>query len=131
MIRHTADRAQTNTICSSVDPWHEGAVVTGDRIYIGFQSKDPDQRHIFIQTMRRDETMGRDGATKTDDTVSIILDTYGIRLTGFFHAGRSDRSGAPLDVPALAGHAGSRILVSQEIELVFSKRRIKSVRGQS
>jgi hypothetical protein len=59
-------------------------IVTGDRIYFGFQCKDPDPRHISIHTMRRDETMGRDGATKTDDTVSIILDTYGDRRTGYF-----------------------------------------------
>ena len=66
---------------------HEDAVVAGDRIYIGFQCKDRDPRHISIQTMRRDETMRRDGATKTDDTVRIILDTYGDPLTGyFFHA---------------------------------------------
>src|SRR5256885_995447 len=34
--------------------------------------------------MRRDETMGRSGATLTDDTVSIVLDTYGDRRTGYF-----------------------------------------------
>jgi hypothetical protein len=34
VIRHTADRAQTNTICSSVDPWHEGSVINdqGDQV---------------------------------------------------------------------------------------------------
>jgi hypothetical protein len=58
-----------------------------------FSARTPDPRHVSIQTMRRDETMRRDGATKTEDTVSIILDTYGDRLTGyFFHAERSDRS---------------------------------------
>ena len=34
--------------------------------------------------MRRDETMGRDGQTKSDDTVSILLDTYGDHRTGYF-----------------------------------------------
>jgi hypothetical protein len=36
VIRHTADRAQTNTICSSVDPWHEGAVVNEHGDQVGF-----------------------------------------------------------------------------------------------
>src|SRR5215467_2443265 len=59
-------------------------LMTGDNIYFGFLCRDPDPRHISIHTMRRDETMGRDGSTKTDDTVSIILDTYGDRRTGYF-----------------------------------------------
>src|SRR5215813_6716715 len=59
-------------------------IVTDDSIYFGFLCKDPKPRHISIHTMRRDETMGRDGATKTDDTVSIILDTYGDHRTGYF-----------------------------------------------
>jgi hypothetical protein len=59
-------------------------ILTDDSIYFGFRCKDPDPRHISIHTMRRDETMGRDGATKTDDTVSIILDTYGDHRTGYF-----------------------------------------------
>ena len=36
VIRHTADRAQTNTICSSVDPWHEGSVVNDREDQVGF-----------------------------------------------------------------------------------------------
>jgi len=34
VVRHTADRAQSNTFCSSVDPWHEGAVINkeGDQV---------------------------------------------------------------------------------------------------
>ena len=59
-------------------------IVTGERIYFGFSCHDPDPRHISLHTMRRDETMGRDGETKSDDTVSIVLDTYGDRRTGYF-----------------------------------------------
>jgi hypothetical protein len=59
-------------------------IVAGDRIYFGFACKDPRPGHIAIHTMRRDETMGRDGATKTDDTISIVLDTYGDHRTGYF-----------------------------------------------
>src|SRR5262249_13205666 len=36
VIRHTADRAQTNTICSSVDPWHEGSLINDRRDQVGF-----------------------------------------------------------------------------------------------
>jgi hypothetical protein len=36
VLRHTADRAQTNTICSSVDPWHEGSVVNDHGDQVGF-----------------------------------------------------------------------------------------------
>jgi hypothetical protein len=36
VLRHTADRAQTNTICSSVDPWHEGSVVNEHGDQVGF-----------------------------------------------------------------------------------------------
>ena len=36
ILRHTADRAQTNTICSSVDPWHEGSVINDRRDQVGF-----------------------------------------------------------------------------------------------
>ena len=34
VIRHTADRGQTSTVCSSVDPWHESSVVNdhGDQV---------------------------------------------------------------------------------------------------
>lgn len=59
-------------------------LVANDRIYFGFLCRDPDSRHTSIHTMRRDETMGQDGQTKSDDTVSIVLDTYGDRRTGYF-----------------------------------------------
>ena len=59
-------------------------ILATGRIYFGFQCKDPDPRHISVHTMRRDETMGREGETKTDDTLSIVLDTYGDRRTGYF-----------------------------------------------
>jgi hypothetical protein len=53
-------------------------IVTGDRIYFGFTCKDPDPRRIAIHTMRRD------GDMTGDDTVSMVLDTYGDRRTGYF-----------------------------------------------
>ncbi|MGB8582512.1 MAG: discoidin domain-containing protein [Candidatus Sulfotelmatobacter sp.] len=36
VIRHTADRAQTTTICSSVDPWHDSTVVNQGGDQVGF-----------------------------------------------------------------------------------------------
>src|SRR6266436_4180323 len=53
-------------------------VVTRDRVYFGFLCKDPDPRRIAVHTMRRDAVM------TGDDTVSIVLDTYGDRRTGYF-----------------------------------------------
>jgi len=53
-------------------------IVTSDRLYLGFTCKDPDPRRIAIHTMQRD------GDVTGDDTVSIVLDTYGDRRTGYF-----------------------------------------------
>lgn len=36
VLRHSADRAQTNTICSSVDPWHESSVMNREGDQVGF-----------------------------------------------------------------------------------------------
>jgi hypothetical protein len=36
VIRHTADRGQTTTVCSSVDPWHEASVVNDHGDQVGF-----------------------------------------------------------------------------------------------
>jgi hypothetical protein len=53
-------------------------IVTSDHIYFGFLCKDPDPHRIAIHTMRRD------GEMEGDDTVSIVLDTYGDGRTGYF-----------------------------------------------
>jgi len=36
VVRHTSDRAQSNTYCSSVDPWHESTVVNHQGDQVGF-----------------------------------------------------------------------------------------------
>jgi len=36
VVRHTTDRAQTNTYCSSVDPWHDSTVVNKRGDQVGF-----------------------------------------------------------------------------------------------
>jgi hypothetical protein len=53
-------------------------IVTADRIFFGVECKDPDPSRIAVHTMRRD------GDMTGDDTVSIVLDTYGDRRTGYF-----------------------------------------------
>jgi hypothetical protein len=36
VVHHTADRAQSNTICSSVDPWHTASVINDRADQVGF-----------------------------------------------------------------------------------------------
>ena len=57
----------------------EVSVLVGDdAIYFGFTCHDPHPEAIAIHTMRRD------GDLAGDDTVSVVLDTYGDRRTGYF-----------------------------------------------
>jgi hypothetical protein len=49
-----------------------------DTIYFGFRCKDAEPNRIAVHTMRRD------GDLTGDDTVSIVLDTFGDRRTGYF-----------------------------------------------
>src|SRR5713101_4266959 len=114
-------------------------VVTRDRIYFGFQCKDPDLGHISIHTMRRDETMGRGGGTKTDDTVSVILDTYGDRRTGYFFqinaAGTrtdgliSDPQSASLDWDGIWDARTARTADGWSAEIVIPSRTLSFTRG--
>jgi len=53
-------------------------IITGDHLYFGFVCKDPNPRAIAVHTMQRD------GDMTGDDTVSIVLDTFGDRRTGYF-----------------------------------------------
>jgi hypothetical protein len=53
-------------------------LLTADRLYLGFTCKDPDPGRIAVHTMQRD------GDMTGDDTVSIVLDTYDDRRTGYF-----------------------------------------------
>src|SRR5438132_6399186 len=64
-------------------------IVTSDRIYFGSTCKDPDPRRIAIHTMQRD------GDMTGDDTVSIVLDTYGDHRTGYFF--QINSAGARID----------------------------------
>jgi len=50
----------------------------GNDLYFGFYCRDPNPAAIAIRTLRRD------GPMAGDDTVGIVLDTYGDRRTGYF-----------------------------------------------
>lgn len=54
------------------------AIVTRNAIYFGFRCVDPEPRRVATHTMRRDDDMNG------NDTVSIVLDTYGDRRSGYF-----------------------------------------------
>ncbi len=64
-------------------------IITGYWIYFGFVCRDPEPDRIAIHTMRRDDSM--DG----DDTVALVLDTYGDGKTGYWF--RVNAAGARAD----------------------------------
>lgn len=47
-------------------------------VYVAFECLDPEPRQLAVHTMQRD------GDVEGDDFVSIVLDTYGDRRTGYF-----------------------------------------------
>ena len=53
-------------------------LVSGDALYFGFICHDPNPKAVAVHTQQRD------GDLTGDDTVSIVLDTYGDRRTGYF-----------------------------------------------
>jgi hypothetical protein len=60
-----------------------------NQLYIGFECTDPDPKAIAVHTMQRD------GNLQGDDTVAIVLDTYGDHRTGYFF--RVNAAGARVD----------------------------------
>lgn len=60
-----------------------------ENIYFAFECADPDPRQIAIHTLQRD------GDVSGDDFISIALDTYGDRRTGYFF--RINAEGARVD----------------------------------
>lgn len=53
-------------------------LITQDALYFGFVCHDPHPKRIAIHTMQRD------GDQEGDDSVAIVLDTYGDHRTGYF-----------------------------------------------
>ncbi len=64
-------------------------LLTEDTLYLGFTCRDPEPGKIAIHTMRRD------GDIDGDDSVGIVLDTYGDRRTGYFF--RANAAGTRVD----------------------------------
>jgi hypothetical protein len=64
-------------------------LIVKDTLYFGFECADPEPRKIAIHTMERD------GFVFGDDTVSIVLDTYGDRRTGYLF--QINAAGARID----------------------------------
>lgn len=62
---------------------------TPENLYFAFECLEPDPRQLAVHTMQRD------GDVEGDDFVSIALDTYGDRRTGYFF--RVNASGARVD----------------------------------
>jgi hypothetical protein len=64
-------------------------LVSPDTIYFGFECADPAPHLIAVHTMQRD------GNLEGDDSVSVVLDTYGDRRTGYFF--KVNAAGARVD----------------------------------
>jgi hypothetical protein len=64
-------------------------LIIRDTLYFGFLCTDPEPNKIVIHTMQRD------GNVVGDDTVSIVLDTYGDRRTGYLF--QINAAGARID----------------------------------
>jgi hypothetical protein len=64
-------------------------LANADGLYFAFQCDDPNPKLIATHTMQRD------GGVLGDDSVAIVLDTYGDRRTGYFF--RLNASGARVD----------------------------------
>ena len=64
-------------------------LIVDDTLYFAFECADPEPSKIAIHTM------ARDGFTLGDDTVSIVLDTYGDKRMGYLF--RINAAGARID----------------------------------
>jgi len=65
------------------------ALISGNTLYLGFECMDPEPQRIAIHSMQRD------GDFAGDDSVAVVLDTYGDRRTGYYF--RVNASGARAD----------------------------------
>jgi hypothetical protein len=104
-----------------------------DAVYFGFICHDPNPRAIAVHTQRRD------GDVTGDDTVSIVLDTYGDRRTGYFFqinaAGArvdgliSDPQSASLDWDGIWDAKTARTADGWSAEIVIPTRTLSFTRG--
>lgn len=64
-------------------------LIQDNKLYFGFECADPEPKAIAVHTMQRD------GRVEGDDTVAVVLDTYGDHRTGYFF--RVNAAGARVD----------------------------------
>ncbi|HYK91079.1 MAG TPA: carbohydrate binding family 9 domain-containing protein [Acidobacteriota bacterium] len=93
-------------------------LVGRDNIYIGFDCIDPDPSKIAVHTMQRD------GDVTGDDTVAVVLDSYGDRRTGYYF--RINAAGARVD-GLIAGLAEPTL----DWDGIWDARTARSTRGWS
>ncbi len=108
-------------------------LLTREAIYFGFTCHDPHPERIAVHTMRRD------GDVTGDDTVSIVLDTYGDRRTGYFFqinaAGTrvdgliDNAESASLDWDGIWDARTARINDGWSAEIVIPTRTLSFTRG--
>lgn len=93
-------------------------VISGNRLYFGFECADPDPKRIAVHTMQRDGNM------EGDDTVAIVLDTYGDHRTGYLF--QINAAAARLD-----GMIASTAEPSAEWDGIWDARTARSAAGWS
>ena len=108
-------------------------VVTSDKLYFGFTCRDSQPKRIAIHGMQRD------GDMSGDDTVSIVLDTYGDHRTGYFFqinsAGArvdgliSGPGGVSLDWDGIWNARTARTKDGWSAEIVIPTRTLSFTRG--
>lgn len=87
----TVDLVQQSPSPGAATPYRTRvrALVVDNKLYFGFECADPNPKAVAVHTMQRD------GEVSGDDTVSVVLDTYGDRRTGYFF--RVNAAGARVD----------------------------------
>ena len=108
-------------------------LVTGDRVYFGFLCRDPEPGRIAVHSLQRDDEMSG------DDTVAIVLDTYGDRRTGYYFrvnaAGArtdgliSNPESASLDWDGVWDARTARLKDGWSAEIVLPSRTLSFARG--
>ena len=109
-------------------------IVDKDRVYFGFRCHDPAASRIAIHGMQRD------GNLTGDDTVAIVLDTYGDRRTGYFFqinaaGARNDgliskADSASLDWDGIWDARTQRTEDGWSAEIVIPSRTLSFIRGR-
>jgi len=108
-------------------------LISGDSLYLGFKCIDPHPEKIAVHTLQRD------GDVSGDDTISIVLDTYGDRRTGYFfqiNAGGalvdgliSGPKGVSLNWDGIWDARTARTKVGWTAEIVIPARTLSFTRG--